>query len=228
MDVNYEYIDPFDNKYDYLMRVEHLGRYLFACHLLKNSNNVLDVSCADGYGTYLLSNCVNKVYGIDRNKSYLDIGKAYYNADNIIYKQVDLNDEVIEGKYDNIVCFETLEHLEDPETLLHNLYDVLEDKGTLLLSVPNSKYELDENGVNKDSYHLHVFDYYDLIEMIELAGFKIKEIYGQSYINKIVNKEIDKYELTDLENDSKTIGYPNKEDIDKTYSYIFILNKEVK
>ena len=36
MEVNYEYINPFDENYNYLMRVEHLGRYYFAADLLKN------------------------------------------------------------------------------------------------------------------------------------------------------------------------------------------------
>lgn len=71
----------------------------------------------------------------------------------------------------------------------------------MILSVPNSTYEILENGQN------------------------IEDVFGQSYINKIVNKEIKDYKLTNLQNDAKTIAYPNKEDIDKTYSYIFILKK---
>ena len=39
MDINFEFVDPFDKKYDYLMRVEHLGRYLFASNILKTSTH---------------------------------------------------------------------------------------------------------------------------------------------------------------------------------------------
>ena len=53
----------------------------------------------------------------------------------------------------------------------------------------------------------------------------INKLYGQSYINKIVNKEIEEYELTDIINDARTIAYPNEDDIKKTYSYIFVLSK---
>ena len=138
MDVNFEYIDPFDEKYDYLMRVEHLGRYFFARDILKKSKLVLDVACANGYGSYILAKGLDKVYGMDYNYSYLEIAKEKYSADNIIYKQMDFNSEKISGKYDGIVCLETLEHLKDPERFLQNLYDVLDVNGILVLSIPNS------------------------------------------------------------------------------------------
>lgn len=225
MDINVEYINPFDEEYDYFMRVEHLGRYYFASKVLKNFNNVLDVACADGYGVNLLSRHVKKVVGVDRKKEYLDIAKKRYKIPSIEFHQIDVDFEDIPGKYDGIVCFETIEHVRYPEKFLNTLYNVLEDNGTLLLSVPNSKYEVIENGKNKDSYHLHVFNINELQELIKSKGFKICNIYGQSYINKIVNKEITDYYVTNVSDDAKIVGYPNEEDIDKTYSYIFVLKK---
>ena len=226
MEINYEYVDPFDEKYDYLMRIEHLGRYYFASNLLKNCEKVLDIACADGYGTKILSESVDYVVGIDRNEKYLNVAKTKYDSDNIEYKCIDVDEETVLDKYDGIVCFETLEHLKYPERLLHNLYNILDKDGVMILSIPNSKYEIVENGQNKDSFHLHIFDYNKVIKMFEKVGFFVEKVYGQSYINKIVNKEIDKYELTNVSNDAKTIAFPNEDDIDKTYSYIFILKKE--
>ena len=46
-----------------------------------------------------------------------------------------------------------------------------------------------------------------------------------SVINKIVNGDIKEYKLSNVIDDAKNIAYPNEEDINKTYSYIFILNK---
>ena len=95
----------------------------------------------------------------------------------------------------------------------------------MILSVPNSEYEIIENGKNKDSFHLHVFKYDEIVNMLKEVGFNIKKIYGQSYINKIVNGDIKEYKLSNVIDDAKNIAYPNEEDINKTYSYIFILNK---
>ncbi len=226
MKINYEYINPFDENYDYLMRIEHLGRYFFASDILKNYSKVLDVACADGYGTKILSQNVINVVGIDKNEKYLDVAKTKYNNDNIKYECLDLDLNNINGSYDGIVCFETLEHLKYPDNFLKNLYNILDENGIIVLSIPNSEYEIIENGQNKDSFHLHVFKYEDIIEKLQNIGFNINKVYGQSYINKIVNKEIEEYELTDVINDARTIAYPNEEDIKKTYSYIFILSKK--
>ena len=225
METNYEYVNPYNSKYDYLMRIEHLGRYFFAADLLKDFNNVLDIACADGYGTMVLSNDVVNVVGVDRNEEYLKIARSKYHNSNTDYKCIDVDSESITGLYDGIVCFETLEHLKYPKKLLNNLYNILNDNGTMILSVPNSEYEIIENGKNKDSFHLHVFKYYEIVNMLKEVGFNIKKIYGQSYINKIVNGDIKEYKLSNVIDDAKNIAYPNEEDINKTYSYIFILNK---
>ena len=225
MDVNYEYINPFDERYDYMMRIEHLGRYYFASDLLKNYKNVLDVACADGYGTKVLSQNINNVVGIDRNEEYLHIARTEYSGDNIIYECINVDDESITGIYDGIVCFETLEHLKYPQKFLQNLYNILDENGVMILSVPNSEYEIIEDGKNKDSFHLHIFKYNDIVKMLEKVGFSINKVLGQSYINKIVNKEIEDYSFTNIVEDAKTIAYPNEEDINKTYSYIFVLKK---
>lgn len=225
IEVNFEYINPFDEKYNYLMRVEHLGRYYFAKDVLNNCNRVLDVACGDGYGTKVLSEKIKYVVGVDRNKDYLNIAKSKYNNDNIEYKCIDVDKETIVGKYDGIVCLETLEHLKYSDSFLNNLYNILDENGVMILSVPNSKYEIVENGHNKDSFHLHIFKYKDITKKLQKVGFYIKKVYGQSYINKIVNKEIEKYELTNIIDDAKTIAYPNEFDIKKSYSYVFVLSK---
>ena len=225
METNYEYVNPYNSKYDYLMRIEHLGRYFFASDLLKDFNNVLDIACADGYGTMVLSNDVVNVVGVDRNEEYLKIARSKYHNSNTDYKCIDVDNESITGLYDGIVCFETLEHLKYPKKLLNNLYNILNDNGTMILSVPNSEYEIIEDGKNKDSFHLHVFKYDEIVNMLKEVGFNINKVYGQSYINKIVNGDIKEYKLSNVIDDAKNIAYPNEEDINKAYSYIFILNK---
>lgn len=225
MDVNFEYINPFDEKYDYLMRIEHLGRYFFASDVIKGFEKVLDVACADGYGTRVLSESVSSVIGVDKNEKYLKIANKKYNYKNIEFRRIDIDEDKITDKYDGIVCLETLEHLKYPKKFLINLYEVLADSGKMVLSIPNSEYEIIENGKNADSFHLHIFEYKNIMKLIEEVGFNIERVCGQSYINEIINGKIANYRLTDVINDAKTIAYPNENDIKKSYSYIFVLNK---
>ncbi len=43
-DFNIEYCDPFYEKNDYFIRVEHLGRYLFACNYINKDIDNYDLS----------------------------------------------------------------------------------------------------------------------------------------------------------------------------------------
>lgn len=82
-----------------------------------------------------------------------------------------------------------------------------------------------EDGKNKDIYHLHTFEYDEIIKLFEKNNLKVLKVLGQSYTNKIVNKKVDDIKKTDLIMDTMKIGYPNIQDIDETYSYIFVLEK---
>lgn len=229
INVNIEYCDPFDETHNYYMRLEHLGRYLWAKDIIEKHNlkNVLDVACASGYGTKILSTACDSITGIDNKEKYLNLAKEKNSVKNINYLLKDVNKENFKNKYDCIVCFETLEHLKNPNEFLTKLYNCLTNNGILLISVPNDKYEIIENGKNKDSYHLHTFSLNALKNIFKNHKLNIINILGQSKTNKIVNNiEITKANITnDLFKDSTLLGYPNNEDIELSYSYIFILKK---
>ena len=218
-----EYVDAFDERYNYWMRAEHLARYLWARDFLTPHQTVLDFACANGYGTKILSSGAQSVVGIDRNPTYLDIARKQYSASNISYQQLDVNLHPIQGKYDIIVCFETIEHVKYPEQLLQNFHQILNPGGLLLLSVPNSAYEKIENDHNKDPYHLHIFQHNELLKMFHSAGFKIAQSFGQSYTNKMVNNLAPEVKKTDILTDASKLAYPDTTDIPLSYSYIFVL-----
>lgn len=220
-----EYCDPFDERYNYWMRLEHLGRYFYAKDNINKNSKVLDIACCNGYGTKIISNYCKQIIGIDANKNYIDIAKQKYNNSNIEYIVKDIDYENIDGTFDFIVCFETIEHVRYPELFLQKLYTALNENGKIFLSVPNSKYEVKENGKNKDIYHLHIFEYNEIIDMFEKNNLKVLKVLGQSYTNKIVNNKAEDVEKTNLITDTMKIAYPNTQDIDETYSYIFVLEK---
>lgn len=220
-----EFCNPFDDKYNYLMRLEHLGRYFYARDNIDKNSKVLDIACCIGYGTKIISNYCKQITGIDVNKKYIDIAKQKYNNSNIEYIVQDIDYENIVGTFDYIICFETMEHVRYPNLLLQKLYHALNENGKIFLSVPNSKYEVIEDGKNKDIYHIHTFEYDELFKLFKKNNLKVQKVLGQSYTNKIVNKKTKNIKKNDLITDTMAIGYPNEHDVDETYSYIFILTK---
>lgn len=225
---SFEYIDPFDESFDYWMRCEHLGRYLFVRDSIENESTVLDVACSNGYGSRVISEVAGNVLGLDINKEYINLAKENNAKDNIRYDEFDLDNDTFKECFDYIVCFETLEHVKNPDIVLSKFYNALNDDGILFLSVPNEKFEEIIDGKSKDKYHLNVFKYKDLLNLFYSNGFNVLKVLGQSKTNKIVNSISPDVDKTDIYYDALSIGYPSDDDIDNTYSYIFVLNKGVK
>lgn len=228
---NKERYNPLDNPaQDTFIKLEHLGRYLFACDYLKKhsiTENVLDIACGTGYGCYLLSKQIKNVVGIDKNIEEVEL---QYKKDNITFIEEDIDKTDLTSTYQAIVCFETLEHVNNPNRLLKQISKSLSSKGLFLLSIPNEKYEkLDENGNNLDIYHKTIFKLDDLLDQLK-NDFNMVEIFGQSKINEIINKNpnlnLNIHSQEEVIEKAYQLAYPNKEKIEDTYSYIIVCQKK--
>lgn len=245
MNYNVEYCRPFENKNNIWMKLEHVGRYVFAKDFLKDKNikNVGDIACGNGYGSNILSAIAKNVFAVDRKLAYFN--KEYLSNRKLHLLKVDLN-EIEEydklPQMDAVVCFETLEHLENPIMFLKKLYEKLVIGGWLLLSFPNSRFErFDEKGNNKDIFHLHVFDKNKLEKKFGEIGFEIVKVLGQGLCNEMCSlnsklvkdkilkqKDVDKcfnYDEKSIVNLSKLFASVNDKDIEESYSYIYVLKK---
>lgn len=124
---------------------KHIARYNLAMRFCKGKN-VLDIACGTGYGTEMLGWVSKSVVGVDINESAIYYAKLHYRGKFMVGELGDFS----YGKYDTIVCFETIEHIEDLEKAQENLTNLLEPGGTIIYSVP-----LYENYHNE--YHRHKF-----------------------------------------------------------------------
>jgi 2-polyprenyl-3-methyl-5-hydroxy-6-metoxy-1,4-benzoquinol methylase len=57
-----------------------------------------------------------------------------------------------DGMFDLVVCFETIEHVADPERLLAELRRVMAGDGLLFVSTPNKREYLVENELHKREF----------------------------------------------------------------------------
>jgi len=119
----------------------HFRRYDAAVKCLKISKHdtVLDASCGQGYGSFILSLHAGMVYGLDVNSGYLNKARKYYNKDNIkyyIYDDFYMSED--DFKADKIVCIETFEHINRDEigSYISNLLKRLKPGGSMFLTAP--------------------------------------------------------------------------------------------
>ena len=120
-----------------LIEVEHISRYRWAAQAARGCR-VLDAGCGAAYGSRLLAaGGAQTVLGVDIAESVLN-AVAPSMPDSVTLAPGDLRQlDLPDDSFDLVVCFEVIEHFEDPLTVLEELVRVLAPNGLLLTSSPN-------------------------------------------------------------------------------------------
>jgi GT2 family glycosyltransferase/protein-L-isoaspartate O-methyltransferase len=116
--------------------LEHYHRYLFASSYCEGCE-VLDLACGEGYGAALLAQVAARVVGIDIDRATVAAARQKYGAAVTFVCADGASIPLADASVDVVVSFETIEHVPDPERLLHELRRVLRQDGVLVISSPN-------------------------------------------------------------------------------------------
>ncbi|MFC1548559.1 class I SAM-dependent methyltransferase [Candidatus Omnitrophota bacterium] len=181
---------------------DHLERYRFASRFVKGKY-VLDIACGAGCGSRMLAEAgASSVDAVDISDDLIKYAICNYAAPSISYIQDNIYSFNPGELYDVIVCFETIEHVDDYNKALSNLYSLLKEGGVLLISSPNRLISspkakaLGDKPVN--IYHVNEFTIEELRTILEENRLKVssREIFGQrhriyfknDYLRKIYEK----------------------------------------
>ena len=143
-----------------------------------NKTKILDIGCGGGLISEGVSKLGADVTGIDFVKENIKVAKmhAKKNNLNINYIVKDFEKEKITSKFDVIIIFEVLEHLNDWESFLKKIRLNLKKNGILILSTINknliSKFftlDIAENFLKWIPLNTH--NYYKFIKPEELEFF---------------------------------------------------------
>lgn len=123
--------------------------------LRRLSGSLLDVGCGLGDGlAYLKNKCpkVSKLIGTDFSHKAIETCRNSPKLSQMSFFQHDIQ-KVLPDKYDNIICLQTLEHLQDPQTAMQNLVNATEK--VLIVGVPYRNRRPDQNHIwsfNEDDF----------------------------------------------------------------------------
>jgi 2-polyprenyl-3-methyl-5-hydroxy-6-metoxy-1,4-benzoquinol methylase len=156
-----------------------------------HGGKALELGCADGYETELISKLVDKLDVIDGSRIFIDnCKKKEYKNVNFIYELFETYSipESIE-KYDYVFATYVLEHVVDIKFVFNMIRQVLKPEGLLFIVVPNALAlsrqlalsmgiinglkDLTQNDI--DHGHKRVYDWFDLNKDIEINCFEIVE-----------------------------------------------------
>lgn len=137
--------------------LEHIARYHFAIHYAKG--RVLDFACGSGFGSNIIATAAKKeldeVVAIDIDQASITYAKSKYYHPLISFKQENAVDPLLPskmGEFDLIISFETLEHVQEEEIFLENIYKMLKPGGTLVISTP---FGQGRGKPTNEPYHVH-------------------------------------------------------------------------
>jgi len=135
------------------IKLEHYHRYLLS-KKFSVGKNVLDIACGEGYGSSQLAEVAASVVGVDISKEAVEHARACYPKDNLEFLQgscskIPLPDDSV----DVVVSFETIEHHNEHEDMMHEIKRVLNQEGVLIISSPDKK-EYSDIPQYKNEYHV--------------------------------------------------------------------------
>lgn len=170
---------------------EHLTRYAFVLEYVKDKELVMDLGCGVGYGTKIISCVCDKIIGIDKDNESLEYAKNNFSGHNIEYMVCDVTnpDLSVENKFNAIVAFEFIEHIE-AEKFFNFIDQYLNESGMIILSTPINKKG---KGI-KPNNQFHLFEW-TVDECYEILSSKYKNV--KMFFQQNVFIRCDNFEYAD-------------------------------
>ena len=168
------------------LRLEYISSRLE----IKNKK-ILDIGCGGGILSEELSKMGAKVTGIDSSKKSINIAKKHAKEQDLEIEYI--NGSILDasnlGSFDCIICFEMIEHVDDPKKLIEKIGTISQKRSNLFMSTINrnlksfvfakifAEYIL--NVVPRGTHQYAKFiTPYELNNMLEQHDFKINSIDG--------------------------------------------------
>lgn len=163
--INYE----LENSYWWFVARKKILRDLIQRYcLFNNETNLLDVGCGTGGFASFISQYCN-VICLDTSDLALSYCKK--RGLNNLYQGTLEEFNTDNNKIQIISMLDVVEHIENDKRVIERAYELLEENGCLIITVPAYKWLWSEH----DEIHMHKRRYTkkEIVKLIESAGFKI-------------------------------------------------------
>lgn len=117
-----------------------LARYKFVAKMLSGRNKVLEIGCADAFGTRLVQQEVEQMTVVDFDPVFIDDIKSradsHWPLECFVH---DLTQAPVPGEYDAIYCLDVLEHINpaDEPAFMSNAIASLNADGVFIAGIPS-------------------------------------------------------------------------------------------
>ena len=167
------------------IRKDHLLRYELAANFLEkefNENKTYgaDIFCGNGYGSYLVASKLKntKILSVDASKEAIELANNYYKIENRIkFINKFFPFELEKDKYDYVISFESIEHIQDDIQFIETIISAIKNNGYWFLSTPNEeKMSLKKNN---NKFHFRHYTNKMVNSIFKKYNLKVIEQYGE-------------------------------------------------
>ena len=170
------------------MIIQEIDKRIIELGKVTKNKKVLDLGCGTNkYKKYFIQK--NKFIGIDVKTSGREINQK---TPDVFYdgKKLPFND----GNFDLIICTEVLEHVENFELVVSEIFRSLKRNGSAVITMPfiTAEHEI--------PYDFRRFTSYGIKKEFENMGFMVKKfekiLFGHAAIRQLLYGEMKRYEET--------------------------------
>lgn len=165
------------------IRRDHVSRYEFASIHITREMRAIDFACGIGYGCHLLAERGISVTGYDIDPEAIAYAREHYAHQNATFIEANGDAPQDLAPADVAICFETIEHLEDPRPLLKALRAAAP---RLIASVPNEAVF----PYVGQAYHFRHYTRRQFAQLLEECGWKALSWHGQEGPESDVEPEV--------------------------------------
>ena len=156
---------------------------------LEGPRDVLDAGCGNGYFSYLAFRSGAQVVAMNVDKGQVDKAREYFlefqklDSTRISFEHRNLYDLTKETRsFDEILCYETLEHIKQDREVVEQFYRILRPGGVLHLCSPyalHPRHQREKLDLNEEGGHIRAGYTRQGYELLLLPiGFLVEETVG--------------------------------------------------
>jgi SAM-dependent methyltransferase len=148
----------------------------------------LDAGCGNGAFSYAAYMIGNSIVGVSNNQEQIEKASKLVKGIGLDCDRIKFCEYNLEAiselgmTFDQIIYFETLEHIEDDRSVITQFYDMLQVGGILHLCCPNAEHPINANSAictkNSGGHVRTGYTYKSYEELLEPEGFRIVEKVG--------------------------------------------------
>lgn len=175
-----------DEKHLYVDDVKYIIDYI---NSIKRAGNILDIGCGLGWLLSEVDSSWNK-FGLEPEKNAADISAKVATIQNCIIEEADYKDDF----FDIIVMHHTIEHMQDPRSVIKNVNKMLKKGGILIMATPDfdsacaRRYEKNYR-LLFDATHISLFSNDSMHRFLRDSDFKIESVEYPYFESRFFTKD---------------------------------------